>query len=373
MRDGDPVILLLSALVASALARPLAITVFDPKLPDTVEVTVRSADGTTTTSTVALADRTVANDGLRTMGHATLDIPDAWPWHITVRISADDEDARWVSADTASHTPELPRTRYVDLDGVPIPGLEANAAGVLSATNADGRTWFRAPKVILSGGLYANADTSAVVAPDARADVVVQARQAAELIAGSHVFPQGDPDHGVTDHPRAFGRWLPVGRFVEQVDEVAVTRTRTVDVPANGPVVYGLWSATPRAPRPPPPDAGDAVVGGVVGGAEGNVPSAVFPDGSRLVHPSEVTPIHRVAPEYPDAAKSRDVGSVSCVVRIRLNEGGVPTEVVFLACPDAFQDAVKTAVMASRWAPPTVDGAPSAVQFMVKYRFDLHD
>lgn len=79
----------------------------------------------------------------------------------------------------------------------------------------------------------------------------------------------------------------------------------------------------------------------------------------------------RIAPEYPDAARSLGLGDVACRVEVRIDASGVPEGVDFQACPMVFHAAVRQAVMTSRWYPAKAGGEKVKARFLLIYQFKL--
>ncbi|MEQ1502352.1 MAG: hypothetical protein ABMB14_08980, partial [Myxococcota bacterium] len=86
-----------------------------------------------------------------------------------------------------------------------------------------------------------------------------------------------------------------------------------------------------------------------------------------LITPPGLTTTRADPPKFqldPSAAPAR------CVVRIAIDESGVPTEVQPRGCPDKFAAAAKAAVLGWRWVPvTTADGAPARVLTLVAIEF----
>lgn len=100
----------------------------------------------------------------------------------------------------------------------------------------------------------------------------------------------------------------------------------------------------------PPPDP-NGVVGGEYGGQAGGV---VGGTGVRVMHHSEVEVKKRIDPEYPKAAKDANLGDQRCLVKVKIDEEGVPYDVVVENCPKVFHAATIDAIMKWRWYPPKV-------------------
>ncbi|TVQ87384.1 MAG: hypothetical protein EA397_18885 [Deltaproteobacteria bacterium] len=63
----------------------------------------------------------------------------------------------------------------------------------------------------------------------------------------------------------------------------------------------------------------------------------------------------RVAPSYPEAARTMKLGDVNCRVRIFIDESGSPYDVQFEACPKVFHASATEALLKWRWYPARDD------------------
>ena len=96
------------------------------------------------------------------------------------------------------------------------------------------------------------------------------------------------------------------------------------------------------------------VVGGVIGGVEGGVVGGQLGGGSgpKVFHHSELEVKKRVQPEYPETARSMNLGDQRCMAKVFIDEEGVPYEVIVEKCPNVFHPATKEAILKWRWYPP---------------------
>lgn len=95
------------------------------------------------------------------------------------------------------------------------------------------------------------------------------------------------------------------------------------------------------------------VVGGVEGGVVGGVVGGVLggTGGVKVFHNSELVIKKKVTPEYPEAAKSLNLGDQRCLVTVRIDEEGVPYEASVDGCPKVFHDAAREGILKWRWYP----------------------
>lgn len=93
------------------------------------------------------------------------------------------------------------------------------------------------------------------------------------------------------------------------------------------------------------------VVGGVMGGIEGGVLGGQL-SGVRVFHHSELEVKKRVEPVYPDAARDLNLGEQRCIVKVFIDEEGVPYDVSVDQCPNVFDTPTREAILKWRWYPP---------------------
>ena len=93
------------------------------------------------------------------------------------------------------------------------------------------------------------------------------------------------------------------------------------------------------------------MVGGVAGGIEGGQLGGEL-GGVKVFHHSELEVKRRIDPEYPEAAKQQQLGEVRCLVKVFMDEDGVPYQAMVDGCPDAFHTSAKEAILKWRWYPP---------------------
>lgn len=93
------------------------------------------------------------------------------------------------------------------------------------------------------------------------------------------------------------------------------------------------------------------VVGGVPGGVVGGSAPAPAPAPVKVFHPSELELKKRVAPEYPPEALAANLGEQKCIVRVIIDEEGVPKILSVASCPDQFHAATKESISRWRWFP----------------------
>ena len=97
------------------------------------------------------------------------------------------------------------------------------------------------------------------------------------------------------------------------------------------------------------------VVGGVVGGVQGGIVGGELGgqlSGVRVFHHSELEVKKRVDPAYPDAARELNLGEQRCLVKVFIDEEGVPYDVQVDSCPKVFDAPTKEVIMKWRWYPP---------------------
>jgi len=126
----------------------------------------------------------------------------------------------------------------------------------------------------------------------------------------------------------------------------------------------------PTPLRDPPPQAqvSAAHVAGVDGGVDGGDPRGIlggilggYPDGApgsqlgggapAAVHHTELRFKRPPQPDYPEAARTMNLGEVRCRVRIFIDEAGEPYDVHFEACPRVFHESAREAIYRARWYP----------------------
>jgi outer membrane biosynthesis protein TonB len=130
-------------------------------------------------------------------------------------------------------------------------------------------------------------------------------------------------------------------------------------------------------------DKPKGAVGGVIGGVEGGVVGGKIGGviggdlngrlgGAKVFHHSEVKPKVRTMPAYPAAAKTMNLGDVSCKVRIFIDEAGKPYDVVFEACPKVFHGSANDAIFKWRWYPARDENnAKVRAQFLLNIKYTL--
>jgi periplasmic protein TonB len=101
-------------------------------------------------------------------------------------------------------------------------------------------------------------------------------------------------------------------------------------------------------------------VGGVVGGVPGGVVGAAVPAPAtppiKAFHPSELEIKKRVAPEYPAEALAAHLGEQKCIIRVVIDEEGVPKSVSVASCPKEFHASAKDSISRWRWYPAKEGG-----------------
>ncbi|MEQ1506763.1 MAG: energy transducer TonB, partial [Myxococcota bacterium] len=118
------------------------------------------------------------------------------------------------------------------------------------------------------------------------------------------------------------------------------------------------------------------VVGGVEGGVEGGVVGGVLGGGPgtgvRVFHQSELEVKKRVNPEYPEAARALNLGDQRCLVKVIMDEEGVPFNVIVDACPKVFHDVTREAILKWRWYPPKDGKSKIKAQTTIAVTFKLN-
>ncbi|MDP2312969.1 MAG: energy transducer TonB, partial [Pseudomonadota bacterium] len=113
--------------------------------------------------------------------------------------------------------------------------------------------------------------------------------------------------------------------------------------------------------------------GGTGRGGPGDGPGAGGDGGGlKTVHWSEVEVKVRpsVRPsDYPEAAAALNIKDARCVVRIHIDERGVPYEVVPKTCPTVFRDAAQDVAMRYRFYPLLNQGRPVRAAFDLTINF----
>ncbi len=163
-------------------------------------------------------------------------------------------------------------------------------------------------------------------------------------------------------------------------------KPRSPDVPvAPQPLPADAPPAPDASDTPDAPDAPDGGAGGAGGpGVPDGTPDGT-PDGKpggvkggRGTGPGVSTVYFRDVqvktqppkPEYPEAARQMRMED-RCVIRIRIDEQGVPYEAEAKTCPEVFREVSLASARASRFYPYLVDGAATPVQFDWTFNFRL--
>ena len=97
------------------------------------------------------------------------------------------------------------------------------------------------------------------------------------------------------------------------------------------------------------------VEGGQVGGVDGGIVGGELGGklgGVRVFHHSELEVKKRVNPRYPESAKSLQLGDQRCLVKVFIDEKGIPFDAVVEKCPKVFHAGTKEAILRWRWYPP---------------------
>lgn len=114
-------------------------------------------------------------------------------------------------------------------------------------------------------------------------------------------------------------------------------------------------------------------VGGVIGGELGGVLGGQLGGtGVRAVHWSQVKAKRRVQPKFPEAAKALGLSNERCLVRLYINEKGVPYDSNLDKCPKLFQKNAKDASMKWRFYPYKEEGVARKTTFVLTFKFVLH-
>ena len=95
--------------------------------------------------------------------------------------------------------------------------------------------------------------------------------------------------------------------------------------------------------------------------------------GPVMRHHTDLVPLKRVEPRFPEAARSLARNEERCTVRVEVNEAGQPARVTPRTCPVLFQRAAIEAAEQWRWVPYLVDGQPVSAAFDLQFVFRLHD
>jgi len=95
----------------------------------------------------------------------------------------------------------------------------------------------------------------------------------------------------------------------------------------------------------------------------------------KVFHHSELTVVEKVAPVYPEKARSLELYEASCLAHITIKPEGTPTKAVIEGCPKEFHKATRVAVLQWRWeAIQQLDPSISAqTTLKLKYRFEEPD
>lgn len=94
------------------------------------------------------------------------------------------------------------------------------------------------------------------------------------------------------------------------------------------------------------------VIGGVQGGVIGGELGGTLGGGIRVFHHSELEVKKRVQPRYPQTAEDLNLGDQRCLVKVFIDEKGVPYDVVVEQCPKVFHAETKETILKWRWYPP---------------------
>ncbi len=90
-------------------------------------------------------------------------------------------------------------------------------------------------------------------------------------------------------------------------------------------------------------------------------------------HHSELEVKKQSMPKYPDAAKEMGLGDQSCMVKVYIDEAGVPYQASVENCPKVFHAPTKAAIMKWRWYPPRVKRQKVKAQTLIVFRYKLKD
>jgi hypothetical protein len=92
----------------------------------------------------------------------------------------------------------------------------------------------------------------------------------------------------------------------------------------------------------------------------------------KVVHWSEVqvkVPANVRADDYPEAASALNLPATRCVVRIHIDEKGVPSSVEPKNCPEIFHSAAVKVGLRYRFYPLKENGKAVAAQFDLALNF----
>jgi hypothetical protein len=112
------------------------------------------------------------------------------------------------------------------------------------------------------------------------------------------------------------------------------------------------------------------VVGGVIGGVEGGVIGGQL-GGVRAFHHSELEVKRRRTPDYPEAARSLNLGKQRCKVRVLIDEKGIPYQATVEDCPKVFHESARQAIMQWRWYPPRAGRDKVKAQTVIVINYNL--
>jgi len=90
------------------------------------------------------------------------------------------------------------------------------------------------------------------------------------------------------------------------------------------------------------------------------------------MHHSDVRKKRMVEPRYPEAARTMNLGDVSCKVRMYIDETGTPIRLDFEQCPKVFHASARDALMKWRFYPARdPNGKKTKAQFILKIKYRL--
>ncbi|MFZ5479697.1 MAG: energy transducer TonB [Myxococcota bacterium] len=116
---------------------------------------------------------------------------------------------------------------------------------------------------------------------------------------------------------------------------------------------------------PPPAEEGGGVVGGEIGGS-------LSPGTTRVGQWQEIQVRKRrkiTRADYPEEASARGLGDQRCVVRIFVDEEGMPTRAEPRSCAEPFHESARAIAMRFRFYPLVADGKPVPGQFDMTIQF----
>jgi protein TonB len=113
------------------------------------------------------------------------------------------------------------------------------------------------------------------------------------------------------------------------------------------------------------------VVGGVQGGIVGGVVGGQLGGGGVVVHQTDLQVKKRFTPEYPEAARSLNLGDQRCLVKVFIDEEGVPYNAQVEQCPKVFEDNAREGVLKWRWYPYKVEGRKVKVQTTIAFMYRM--